>query len=232
MKNLLIVANKQDICSRNINIDAIWVWAENTVNSGVLLHLHHQTLQFFGEPPVPTVIWIYPDIGCCHLIRSPNIDSDSPPTLPWTRVHTNMVANGFGREIYRRWLSDDSLLHFKAATVYLCRQGSYLLIISYHFLCASRAFCRIWLKCHFSPFRAFKLFNGKFLSRPREWNPKRLPENVQELLKAQNLQLLKISKWIHLGQFLWCLVGSSGFGNWHVVSWSQLASSQHCISTT
>ena len=55
MKNLLIVANKQDICSRNINIDAIWVWAENTVNSGVLLHLLHQTIEFFGEPPVPTV---------------------------------------------------------------------------------------------------------------------------------------------------------------------------------
>ena len=58
MKNLLIVANKQDICSRNINIDAIWVWAENTVNSGVLLHLLHQTIDFFGEPPVPTVKWL------------------------------------------------------------------------------------------------------------------------------------------------------------------------------
>ena len=58
MKNLPLVANKQGICSRNININAIWVWAENTVNSGVLLHLHHQTLQFFGEPPVPTVIWL------------------------------------------------------------------------------------------------------------------------------------------------------------------------------
>ena len=57
MKNLPLVANKQGICSRNINIHAIWVWAENTVNSGVLLHLHHQTLQFFGEPPVPTVNW-------------------------------------------------------------------------------------------------------------------------------------------------------------------------------
>ena len=56
MKNLPLVANKQGICSRNININAIWVWAENTVNSGVLLHLHHQTLQFFGEPPVPTDI--------------------------------------------------------------------------------------------------------------------------------------------------------------------------------
>ena len=55
-KILPLVANKQGICSRNININAIWVWAENTVNSGVLLHLHHQTLQFFGEPPVPTVL--------------------------------------------------------------------------------------------------------------------------------------------------------------------------------
>ena len=59
MKNLPLVANKQGICSRNININAIWVWAENTVNSGVLLHLHHQTLQFFGEPPVPTDIWFF-----------------------------------------------------------------------------------------------------------------------------------------------------------------------------
>ena len=57
MKNLPLVANKQGICSRNININAIWSWAENTVNSGVLLHFHHQTLQFFGEPPVPTVTW-------------------------------------------------------------------------------------------------------------------------------------------------------------------------------
>ena len=57
MKNHPLVANKQGICSRNININAIWVWAENTVNSNVLLHLHHQTLQFFGEPPVPTVVW-------------------------------------------------------------------------------------------------------------------------------------------------------------------------------
>ena len=51
---------KQGICSRNININAIWVWAENTVNSSVLLHLHHQTLQFFGEPPVPTDSGFYP----------------------------------------------------------------------------------------------------------------------------------------------------------------------------
>ena len=54
MKNLPLVANKRGICSRNINIHAIWVWAENTVNSGVLLHLYHQTHRWFGEPPVPT----------------------------------------------------------------------------------------------------------------------------------------------------------------------------------
>ena len=60
MKNLLIVANKQDICSRNINIDAIWVWAENTVNSGVLLHLLHQTIEFFGNlPSLPSYDTIY-----------------------------------------------------------------------------------------------------------------------------------------------------------------------------
>ena len=57
MKNHPLVANKQGICSRHINRNAIWVWAENNVNSGVLLHLHHQTLQFFGEPPVPTDKW-------------------------------------------------------------------------------------------------------------------------------------------------------------------------------
>ena len=32
IKNLPLVANKQGICSPNININAIWVWAENTVN--------------------------------------------------------------------------------------------------------------------------------------------------------------------------------------------------------
>ena len=68
MKNLPLVANKQGICSRNININAIWVWAENTVNSGVLLHLHHQTLQFFGEPPVPTV-WSFVTFCMCVLER-------------------------------------------------------------------------------------------------------------------------------------------------------------------
>ena len=63
MKNLPLVANKRGICSRNININAIWVWAENTVNSGVLLHLYHQTHRWFGEPPVPTVIWLCACLG-------------------------------------------------------------------------------------------------------------------------------------------------------------------------
>ena len=46
-----LVANKRGICSRNININAIWVWAENTVNSSVLLHLNHQTHGGSGNLP-------------------------------------------------------------------------------------------------------------------------------------------------------------------------------------
>ena len=107
MKNLPLVANKQGICSRNINIHVIWVWAENTVNSGVLLHLHHQTLQFFGEPPVPTVKcysnfctkicvvlplslhWTY-DISEIHGFRwcSTQVSPDSPGCVRNPKSHT------------------------------------------------------------------------------------------------------------------------------------------------
>ena len=63
-------------------------------------------------------------------------------------------------------------------------------------------FGRIWLNCHFSAFQGFhRTVQWKILEslsiRPREWNPKRLPENVQELLKARN------SSGSILGQCLW-----------------------------
>ena len=118
MKNLPLVANKRGICSRNININAIWVWAENTVNSGVLLHLNHQTHRWFGEPPVPTVRW------CTTPVNFPRLHmlcdclwlkaSIAYRTITHTNTHAHMTP---AQTIHDHWLSivlSHHILHLRS----------------------------------------------------------------------------------------------------------------------